>query len=171
MAVPLAAKVRWLQTSTDVSAFLTLPAGTRAKDVTVDITPTHLVVRLGWYGRVLDGVLHRPVKAREAQWCLEDEDLHLLLPKDGAQVWWKALFEGGEGKGYYEILKEAVDADEPVTAYDEMEEGAKDLLDSMLERQAYINAGLIDPEGFDDFRVVIGENSLGGGGAVSGTNS
>lgn len=23
-------------------------------------------------------------------------------------------------------------------------------------------AGLIDPEGFDDFRVVLGENSLGG---------
>lgn len=25
-------------------------------------------------------------------------------------------------------------------------------------------AGLIDPEGFDDFRVVLGEGSLGGGG-------
>lgn len=45
-----------------------------------------------------------------------------------------------------------MDADEPVTPYDEMEPGAKDLLESILERQAYINAGLIDPEGFDDFR-------------------
>ena len=25
------------------------------------------------------------------------------------------------------------------------------------------SAGLIDPEGFDDFRVVLGEGSLGGG--------
>lgn len=51
--------------------------------------------------------------------------------------------------------------DEPTVPYDEMDEGAKDLLDSLLERQAMVNAGLIDLEnGFDDFRLVIGENSL-----------
>ena len=32
-------------------------------------------------------------------------------------------------------------ADEPVQPYDEMDEKAKDLLDAIHERQAYINAG------------------------------
>jgi hypothetical protein len=54
-------------------------------------------------------------------------------------------------------------ADEPTVPYDSMDPEAKELLDSLLERQAYVNAGLIDLEnGFDDFRVVIGESSLGG---------
>lgn len=45
--------------------------------------------------------------------------------------------------------------------YDEMDENAKDLLDSLLERQAMVNSGMIDLEnGFDDFRLVLGENSL-----------
>ena len=43
-----------------------------------------------------------------------------------------------------------------------MDDRSKELLDNMIERQAMINEGLIDPEGFDDFRVVIGENSLVG---------
>lgn len=43
-----------------------------------------------------------------------------------------------------------------------MNEDAKELLESLLERQAYVNAGLIDLEnGFDDFRIVLGESSLG----------
>jgi hypothetical protein len=61
------------------------------------------------------------------------------------------------------------DADEPSPAYDELDDGAKDLLESLLERQAMVNAGLIDLEnGFDDFRLVIGENSLNPGAASSG---
>lgn len=52
--------------------------------------------------------------------------------------------------------------DEPVTAYDELDDDAKDLIDAIRERQAYIATGMLDPEGFDDFRVVIGENGLRG---------
>lgn len=81
------------------------------------------------------------------------------MPKR-AGGWWKALTKGGTERSYHELLHEAVNADEPVTAYDELSEEAKDLIDSIRERQAYIAAGMLDPEGFDDFRVVIGENSL-----------
>lgn len=87
--------------------------------------------------------------------------LHILLPK-AAPGWWKALLRGGAERTYHELLHEAVHADEPVTAYDELTDDSKDLIDSIRERQAYIAAGMLDPEGFDDFRVVIGENSLRG---------
>lgn len=50
-----------------------------------------------------------------------------------------------------------------------MDPEARDLLESLLERQAYVNAGLIDLEnGFDDFRLVLGEGSLGTGGDTPG---
>lgn len=39
-----------------------------------------LTVSLGWYGRVVDGRLHRRVKASEAQWCMEDNEVgHVSL--------------------------------------------------------------------------------------------
>jgi hypothetical protein len=65
------------------------------------------------------------------------------------------------------ILEPPLPADEPTKPFDELDDGARGLLDSILERQAYIGAGLIDPEGFDDFRVVIGENSLAPSGAAA----
>lgn len=37
--------------------------------------PDRLTVGLGWYGRVVDGALHRRAKASEAQWCLEDNEV------------------------------------------------------------------------------------------------
>ena len=36
----------------------------------------------------------------------------MLLAKAEADAWWKKLMEGGEERGYYELLKEAVDAGE-----------------------------------------------------------
>jgi len=188
---------RWTQTSTDISAWVTLPIGTRAKELSVTITPTALSVSLGWYGTLLAGQLHQRLKSSDCQWCLEDNELHLLLVKDGKDTWWKSLFsqnisEGGDSNGthsisnidgsnvssnsssrssrqeqersYHALLKEAVEADEPVVPYDEMSDEAKELLERLLDRQAMVNEGYIDIEnGFDDFRVVIGEKSLGGG--------
>ena len=37
--------------------------------------------------------------------------VHVILPKDD-RSYWKALFEDGEERSYYELLKEAVDAGE-----------------------------------------------------------
>jgi hypothetical protein len=86
--------------------------------------------------------------------------VQFLLPKD-EPFYWKALFEGGEEKGYYEILREAVDADEPLTPYDDLDERAKDLIEDIQERQRMIQTGEFDLENsFDDFRVVIGERGL-----------
>mmetsp|Transcript_2017 Transcript_2017/g.5601 ORF Transcript_2017/g.5601 Transcript_2017/m.5601 type:complete len:689 (+) Transcript_2017:597-2663(+) len=150
-------KLRWSQTSSDVHAFVKVPEGTRAKDVEVKVTSTRLTVKLGWYGRVFDGPLSRRCKAGESWWLLEDTEVHVLIPKDDPHFW-RSLFEGGEKKSHYEILQELVNADEPCTPYDELDEKSKDLIDEIQERQQLIAEGLIDPEGFDDFRCVIGEN-------------
>jgi len=69
----------------------------------------------------------------------------------------QGLFEGGEEKSHYEVLKDLVNADDEYVPYDELPERAKDLIYDMQEHQELINEGMIDPDGFDDFRVVIGD--------------
>ena len=66
---------RWIQTSTDVSVMLALPPGTRAADLRVSAAGGRLTVGLRWFGTVLDGKLHRPVKASDTHWCIEGEEV------------------------------------------------------------------------------------------------
>ena len=162
MAMSQAEKVSWEQTSSDVMAKVKVPRNTSARDVSVTCTSTSITVNLKWYGKVLDGALFGGIKAHEFTWCLNDDsEVYIVLPKDSKEHWWKTLIQGWEEKGYYELLKDAVDADEPHVAYDDMDDSAKDLLDSMLERQSYINSGMLDLEnGFDDFRIVLSDSSL-----------
>lgn len=110
LSLPSSRRLRWDQTSTEVSAWVKVPRGTRAKEVSVQVTPTQLTVSLGWFGRVADSGLSHGVKAGEVHWCLEDDEVHVLLPKDPPGTWWRALLEGGDEKGYYELLQEAVNA-------------------------------------------------------------
>ena len=168
LAVGEKERVHWEQTSTDLSVFIKVPKGTATEEVSVDILSSSITVRLKWYGKILHGELFDRVKSKECTWCLLDDEIQLVLPKYSQEHWWKTLIKGWEEKGYYDILKDAVDADEPHVSYDDMDESAKDLLDSMLERQAYINAGMLDLEnGFDDFRIVLSDSSLRGEGGSS----
>ena len=104
-----------------------------------------------------DALMYAGIDVRNKR-LLEDDEIHVLLPKDDPHFW-SALFEGGEKKGYHEILQELVQADEPAVAYDDLDERAKDLVDEVRERQQLIAEGLIDPDAFDDFRCVIGEST------------
>ena len=156
-------KITWEQTSGDVSAWVQVPKGTTKNEITVEITSNSVLVYLKWYGKVLEGELYGKVKSKESTWCLEDDQVHVAMPKASLDHWWKTLIQGWEEKSYHELLKDAVNADEPHVSYDDMDESSKDLLDSMLERQAYINSGLLDLEnGFDDFRIVLSDSSLQG---------
>jgi hypothetical protein len=47
----------------------------RTARVQVNVTGERLAVGLKWYGRVVDGPLHRRVKAGETHWCLEDSEV------------------------------------------------------------------------------------------------
>jgi hypothetical protein len=144
-----------------VHAFISVPRGTRARDVAVTVTPTRLTLSLAWAGRVLDGPLSRRCKAREAIWAIDGDEISLMLPKDDP-YFWKALFEGGEEKSHYEVLRELVDADEPAPREDEVDDETRDLVADLQEQQAMIAEGLIDPvNGFDDFRLVIGDGDGG----------
>jgi hypothetical protein len=150
-------RLTWQQSSGEIHVSMRLPRGTRAADVAVTVTPTRLTLSLSWHGRVLDGPLSRRCKAREALWALDGEDLSIMLPKDDP-YFWKSLFEGGEEKSHYQVLKELVDADEPTPRADEVDDETRDLLADLQEQQAMINEGLIDPvNGFDDFRLVLGD--------------
>ena len=47
----------------------------------------------------------RTLQATESVWSLEGQEVLIMLPKDDP-YFWKALFEGGEEKGHYDVLKE-----------------------------------------------------------------
>jgi hypothetical protein len=164
LAIPEKKRIRWEQTSTDISVWVKLPLGTRAKEISIAVSSaSKITATLKWYGKILDGDLYGKVKAADMTWCIEDDEVHIAIPKDGVEHWWKTLIKGWEEKGYYELLQDAVHADEPHVSYDDMDEPAKELLDSILERQAYINAGLLDLENsIDDFRIVLSDKSLQG---------
>ena len=150
-------RLSWTQDSASVTALLAVPAGTRAKDVRLVLTPTRLTLSLAWHGRVLDGPLARRCKASEAVWSLDDTQLSVMLPKDDP-YFWKSLFEGGEEKSHYAILQELVQADEAAPSCDQVDDQTRDLLSDLQEHQGMINEGLIDPvNGFDDFRLVLGD--------------
>ena len=149
-------KLSWTQSNTEVTVTVRVPKGTKAKDVEVKVTPTRLLVKLGWYGRVFDGPLSRRCKASESWWILDDESVEICIPKDDSHFW-RSLFEGGEMKSYYEVLQELVHADEPTPSYEDLPDEAKDLVDELRERQELVSEGLIDPDIFDDFRCVLSD--------------
>eukprot|EP00890_Picochlorum_soloecismus_P002046 jgi/Picsp_1/2842/NSC_01068-R1_protein len=164
LAIPERKRIRWEQTSTDISVWVKLPLGTRAKEISIAVSSgSKITATLKWYGKILDGEFYGKVKATDMTWCVEDDEVHIAIPKDRVEHWWKTLIKGWEEKGYYELLQDAVHADERSVSYDDMDEPAKELLDSILERQAYINAGLLDLENsIDDFRIVLSDKSLQG---------
>ncbi|PNW80786.1 hypothetical protein CHLRE_07g329600v5 [Chlamydomonas reinhardtii] len=160
-ARPLRERLTWSQTSTELFVNIVLPQGTRRAEVSLTITPTRLTLRLGWCGRVVDGPLHRKVAPSDCIWTLEGHTLQVLLAKAEAGHWWRALFEGGEEKGLYQVLSEAVEADEPLVPVEAMDEGGRLLLEELIERQEMIADGSFDLENsFDDFRLVVGDNTL-----------
>lgn len=128
-------KLSWTQTTAEIEVRVRLPRGTRAREVSVSVTPTRLSVSLGWHGRVVDGPLFRRCKASEAAWALEGADLTVVLPKDDP-FFWKALFEGGEEKSHFEVLRELVAADEPAPCFGELDERGRNLVEDIREYQA-----------------------------------
>jgi len=167
-SVALRHKVSWGQTSSEINVWIKVPKGTKRHEVQVDISPSRLCLRLTWCGRVVDGPLTRRVKARESVWVMEGEardgsefdSIHIMMPKDELH-YWRSLFEGGEERSHVQLLQEAVEADEPVVGVDDLDEGAREILESLRDRQAMVAAGLFDlKNSFDDFRVVIGDGTL-----------
>ena len=51
----------------------------------------------------------------------------------------------------------ANDEDGAPGGYEDLPERSKDLIEEIRERQELISEGLLDPEGLDDFRCVLGD--------------
>eukprot|EP01025_Chloroclados_australasicus_P007982 TRINITY_DN12725_c0_g2_i1.p1 TRINITY_DN12725_c0_g2~~TRINITY_DN12725_c0_g2_i1.p1 ORF type:complete len:228 (-),score=30.60 TRINITY_DN12725_c0_g2_i1:479-1162(-) len=158
LAIPLREKIRWNQTSQEIFVHLQLVPGTKKSDIVVDIQSNNLIIKLNWAGKVLDGQLWGPVKAGESCWTIDNLELEIMLVKYNRDVW-KGLFKDGEERSYMELLQELVDADEGFRK-EELDVESQLLIEEMRERQELISRGEIDIEGLDDFRIVLGENSL-----------
>jgi len=88
-------KYRWTQTLSDVTVFVPVPEGTRAKQLAVCIEQRSL--RVGFKGQppIVDGELHAKVKADDCLWTVEDNrEVSLTLQKVNGMEWWKCVLVG-----------------------------------------------------------------------------
>lgn len=53
----------------------------------------------------------------------------------------QALFEGGEEKSHFEVLRELISADEPAPSYEELDDRGRDLVEDIREYQARLKKG------------------------------
>ena len=154
---PLHEKLRWTQGATDVHGYIQVPRFTKPRDLHVEITPTRLAVSLHWYGRVFDGPLRRRVKSSEAVWTLEDDEVHVALPKDDA-YFWKSFYEGGEEKGHLEIWREINEDEDSQKTWDELTPDEKKQAMERAEYDQMVAEGLVHPDDIDAPTMILGDD-------------
>jgi len=88
----------WTQTLSEVTVNVLVPPGTRSRDMVVAITPTTLKVGLKGHAPLVDGKLHKRIKADDSMWTLDDtahgRAVVLELFKEHGMEWWKGVIEG-----------------------------------------------------------------------------
>jgi HSP20 family molecular chaperone IbpA len=88
----------WSQTKADVEVCVTLPPGTKAKQLAVDIKRNSLKVALLSGGVLFEAPqLNAGVNADESTWTIEDGSLMLTLEKARKDGIWRMLNVEGEG--------------------------------------------------------------------------
>jgi len=93
---------RWEQSLGDVTVFVAVPKGTKAKQLNVQIGKKRLVVGVAGApsGPLVEGELHAAVKLEDSSWSVEDnakEDNRLVtltLTKMNGMEWWNRLLVG-----------------------------------------------------------------------------
>ena len=86
---------RWTQTLGDVEVRIPIPVGTKAKQLNVEIKPSHLKIGLKGKSPIVDADLHQKVKLADCYWNLEDEkEIVLFLSKANQMEWWSRLVVG-----------------------------------------------------------------------------
>ena len=113
--IPLEAKVKydWNQYSSEINLNVSLPPGTRARDLIVVVQPFHLSISLKGFGVILQGSFHKGMRHRETVWTIEEGVLRILLVK-GDQQSWKKLFPSEEEMMPMMAIKQICDDPEPV---------------------------------------------------------
>ena len=87
-------KYVWTQTLSEVTVNVPLPAGTKAKMLSVDIQNKRLKVAVKGGEVLVDGDFHKRVITDDSIWTLEDGNLVVTLTKDNKMEWWKCVCEG-----------------------------------------------------------------------------
>lgn len=85
----------WTQQLSELAVNIPMPAGTKAKMLTVDITNRHLRVSIkGQATPLIDGEFHKRVIVDDSTWTVEDGELVLALSKENKMEWWKCVLVG-----------------------------------------------------------------------------
>ncbi|EPY24780.1 nuclear movement protein [Strigomonas culicis] len=85
------------QTEKEVNILVPLTPGTTSKQLTVELTPTHLKIGLKGKSPILDGTVYKPIKASESTWTIEDKKLltvTLIKTNLKYEEWWPCVVEG-----------------------------------------------------------------------------
>ncbi|KAF9930344.1 hypothetical protein FBU30_000617 [Linnemannia zychae] len=86
---------KWRQTLTDVDVTFTVPKGTRAKDLIIEIKKKSLKAGIRGQTPIIEGALTKEVKLDDSTWSLEDQkEVAIHLEKAKGTEWWKAVIEG-----------------------------------------------------------------------------
>ncbi|KAF8078678.1 nuclear movement protein nudC [Lyophyllum atratum] len=81
---------KWTQELAELDINISVPKGTRAKDLVVTIGKKKLSVGLKGQEKILDGELCQEIKIEESTWTLEDSQTVLIhLEKLNKERWWE----------------------------------------------------------------------------------
>jgi len=88
-------KYKWTQTLQELSVTFTLPIGTKAKMIDIDIKNTKLKVGIKGEPPIVDGTFHKSIICEDSFWTIEDSRyLVLSLQKQNKMEWWKCVLVG-----------------------------------------------------------------------------
>jgi len=85
----------WTQTLATVEVFVPVKPGTKAKQLTIDITGSKMKVGMKGEAPLFEGSLHAKIKADDTMWLIEDSQLvHITLEKFDGMAWWPTVVKG-----------------------------------------------------------------------------
>lgn len=79
---------KWTQTLEEVDVTVSLPPGTRGRDLIVDIKLTSLKVALKGKEPLFEGTLYKPIHLDDSTWSISDSLLEIHLDKSNKKEWW-----------------------------------------------------------------------------------
>ena len=105
----------WTQTLHELTVYIAVPPGTKAKDIQFKITPKaiHLSLKSNANMLLVEGTLGGTTKHHEAMWTLEDREVIVLTLEKVVETWWKCIVVGDA-----EIDTTKVDSTRQVSDYD-----------------------------------------------------
>lgn len=85
----------WMQTLSELTVNIPVPANTKTKMLTVEITNKTVKVAIkGSAQPLVSGELHKRVIVDDSIWTLEDGEVVLSLQKENKMEWWKCVVQG-----------------------------------------------------------------------------